>query len=541
VQYKLPSSSLVKKVLVIDQTANDMSLQLGLVKPDAFTRMLKAAKEENPDAEIIIKTHPDVLAGKKRGHYSVDDAKGRVRIIADRVNPIDLLLQVDKIYTATSQMGFEALMANRPVVCFGAPFYAGWGLTDDRVLISRRKEKRTVEEIFAAAYILYSTYINPDTRIRGQIEDVIEHLALQRHYFKLNSGRLFCVGFGFWKHKYIRDYLKSPGNEIIFVRNATHLKRKNFNSECRLLVWGTKISDDIKKMAREKKVAPEIMEDGFLRSAGLGSDLTVPASLVHDSLGIYYDPSKTSDLEQMLKKTNFSSDQIKEAAQFIDDLLKLKISKYNVDGGERIKLPGDNRKIILVPGQVEDDASITLGCLDIKTNLDLLQQARKSNPDAFIIFKPHPDVISGNRKGAVPSELAEKLADAVLEDSSIAYCLSIANEVHTMTSLVGFEALMRKLTVVVYGRPFYAGWGLSIDRHPHPKRTRQLKIEELAYCALIKYPRYMNINTMTFTTPGYILQQLSRAKEQTSGSLKVKTWWHVRQLRKLKNIWKGLN
>jgi capsular polysaccharide export protein len=34
------------------------------------------------------------------------------------------------------------------------------------------------------------------------------------------------------------------------------------------------------------------MEDGFIRSSGLGSDLLAPLSLVLDKTGIYYDASR---------------------------------------------------------------------------------------------------------------------------------------------------------------------------------------------------------------------------------------------------------
>ena len=50
---------------------------------------------------------------------------------------------------------------------------------------------------------------------------------------------------------------------------------------------------------------------------------------------------------------------------------------------------------ILVPGQVEDDASIRLGTRDICTNLALLRSTREQNPDAIVIYKPHPDVEAG--------------------------------------------------------------------------------------------------------------------------------------------------
>ena len=47
------------------------------------------------------------------------------------------------------------------------------------------------------------------------------------------------------------------------------------------------------------------VEDGFVRSVGLGSDFLPPASLVLDRRGMYFDPRTKSDLETLLCETEF--------------------------------------------------------------------------------------------------------------------------------------------------------------------------------------------------------------------------------------------
>lgn len=60
-----------------------------------------------------------------------------------------------------------------------------------------------------------------------------------------------------------------------------------------------------------------------------------------------------------------------------------------------------------------------------------------------------------------------------------------------MTSLLGFEALVRGLPVTCLGAPFYAGWGLTRDLGPTPdRRTARPDIVQLVHAALIAYPRY---------------------------------------------------
>lgn len=172
------------RVLVIDQTYGDMSVVCGGASEVSFSDMLDAALAENPEATIYIKTHPEVTSGRKKGYLTHIQDSDRIVMIRDNVNPIDLIQKMDKVYVVTSQMGFEALMCDKPVVCFGVPWYAGWGLTDDRVKDSpawkRRTKKRTVDELFAAAYIHYTRYLNPFTHKRGKIMDVINWLILQK-------------------------------------------------------------------------------------------------------------------------------------------------------------------------------------------------------------------------------------------------------------------------------------------------------------------------------------------------------------------------
>ncbi len=525
------------RILVVDQTAGDLSVTCGLGRPNAFQDMLEAAIRENPEAEIFVKTHPDVITGKKRGYLGGCANDSRVRLLTANCNPIRLLELVDKVYVVTSQLGFEALMAGKPVVCFGAPFYSGWGLTDDRRPVSRRTRKRTLNQVFAAAYILYSRYVDPDSGKPCDLERVIEHLALQREQFARNQGRIFCFGFRIWKHNYVRGYLRCPGNgnEVLFPKDAAHAERLGFDSASHIVVWGQRAAAPVNELSKKHGVDIWRMEDGFLRSVGLGSDMTTPASLVVDREGIYYDPRSTSELETILQTTEFDDQLLARGQSLRERLLATGLSKYNVgDHGRGLPITPGDRQVVLVPGQVEDDASIQLGCLSVNTNLGLLEAARAACPDAFIIFKPHPDVLSGNRVGNIPKDVALGVCDHIEEDASLAKCLAAAHQVHVMTSLVGFEALLRGLEVHVYGQPFYAGWGLTTDKHPLARRTRRLTIEELVAGTYLLYPRYLNRETLRFTSAEIVVDQLEADRAKGGQTLKVS--WPRRQLRKLHHI-----
>jgi capsular polysaccharide export protein len=512
------------RVLVVDQTRGDLSIAGALADEASFDAMLAAAVKENPGAEVVVKTHPDVLAGKKTGYFG---PRPGVRLFTDRVSPSALLAKVDRVYAVSSQLGFEALLAGKPVTCFGAPWYSGWGLTDDRMGVPRRGRVRSLEEVFAAAYLRYARYLDPETGAAGTLEAVIQHLARQREAFAANRGTFVCFGFRFWKRNYVRAYLRSPGNRVVFANRATDAEAAG--EDARIVVWGQRESAEVRSVAARRGIPIWRVEDGFLRSVGLGSDLTTPASLVFDRRGIYYDPSAPSDLEAILETTDFAATEIDRARALRARIVESGVSKYNL-GGELLLPRHQGRLVLLVPGQVEDDASIRLGTVDVRTNLDLLRAARAARPDALVVYKPHPDVLAGNRAGRIDDEAVRAVCDHVETGASLARCLEAADEVHTMTSLVGFEALLRGKRVVVYGIPFYAGWGLTEDRHPALRRTRRLTIDELVCGVLLRYPRYLDRTTGRFTTPEATIARL--LVERDANGTKLEVSWLRRQLRK---------
>lgn len=160
-----------EKILVIVQIEEDKSLKYGLTNNFTLDDLVKIALEENPDSKIYIKIHPDEIL---KDNYNIKFKNDRCKIISEDLNSISLLKNFEKVYTRTSQMGFEAILLGKKCVCFGMPFYAGWGITDDRVLCPRRKRELVVEEVFAASYILYTKYMNPYTKNKIDIIEAIK-------------------------------------------------------------------------------------------------------------------------------------------------------------------------------------------------------------------------------------------------------------------------------------------------------------------------------------------------------------------------------
>jgi capsular polysaccharide export protein len=249
-----------------------------------------------------------------------------------------------------------------------------------------------------------------------------------------------------------------------------------------------------------------LVEDGFLRSRGLGSDLVAPLSLVLDDLGIYYDATRPSRLEVLIDTSDtLTPSERARAAALITRITDAGLSKYNLAGKPMPDLPKGRR--ILVPGQVANDASIRLGTTTVADNATLLKTVREANPAAVIIYKPHPDVEVGLRNGAVPD--ADRYADVVLSNTDPIAAINAVDEVWTMTSLLGFEALLRGKEVICLGMPFYAGWGLTDDRFmPISRRAARVDLTALVHAALITYPRYFDPVTGLACPPEVIVERI---------------------------------
>lgn len=517
------------RVLVVDQTVGDVSISLGGANKKTFLSMLNAARQENPAAIIYIKTHPEVSLKQKKGYLSWVKKDKQTIILDQATNPLGLMEHMDKVYVVTSQLGFEALLLNKPVVVFGIPWYSGWGLTDDRLQCSRRTNKRTKEELFAAAYLHYTKYLNPYTCKKGSIFDVIDWLIRQKKQVQtidiIGKESVLGIGFSAWKQKTILAVLSLNLASITYKSRRKPIRKFKCGENDDLIAWGNTPPNWLVRLAKKANKSIVKVEDGFIRSVGLGSNIIKPLSLAVDKRGIYFDPNVPSDLEILLNSSHFDEQQLERARNIRKLIIKHKITKYNSEHLVAVDWSKQERTIILIPGQVDDDASLLFGCSEIKSNLELIKVVRKNNPKAYIVYKPHPDVMSGNRKGLVAYTTLKNYVDHVELNASIISCIEAVDEIHTMTSLSGFDALLREKNVTTYGEPFYAGWGLTNDKiknsNSFKRRQRRLTLDELVAGALLAYPLYYDWDLNGYTSCEAVIRKITEQRDRKLSSIKI--------------------
>ena len=168
-------------VLVTDQCFGDLSLGWGRATAASFTAMLQAALAEHTDAQILVKVHPEVLAGRRQGCLAQAAlSHPRITVIGDACHPLRLIDHADAAYAVTSLIGFEALLRGKPVRCFGMPFYAGWGLTRDALPPPPRRHPARLEDLVHAAFIALARYVDPATGALCTPEAAIAKAAAAR-------------------------------------------------------------------------------------------------------------------------------------------------------------------------------------------------------------------------------------------------------------------------------------------------------------------------------------------------------------------------
>lgn len=307
---------------------------------------------------------------------------------------------------------------------------------------------------------------------------------------EINPPITVILGIKPWKRWQIRRFVAGP---LRFASTPRWALREQGRIGGAIAVWAAREPDGFAADAAAQGAPLLRMEDGFLRSVGLGSNHVGAASLVLDDRGIYFDSRTPSGLEDLLQRGECDPALLERAAALRSQLIRLKLTKYNVGALLSVPIPVvPGQKRVVVIGQVENDASLRLGSPLVRSNLELLKLVRAAEPDAWIVYKPHPDIEADTRPGALKDAEVMLHANQIVRGVSVTTLFPAVDVLHTMTSLTGFEALLRGLPVVTWGQPFYAGWGLTDDRVPIARRTRRLGLDELVAGALIQYPLYVD-------------------------------------------------
>lgn len=437
-------------ILLCDQVPNDAALVASGATQKRFDAMLSSIKQTWPTHDVIIRTHPKAT----QGHYKIMEG---VRLVTGTDAPGPWLKAADHVVTVSSQLGFEALIHGTNVTCWGTPFYAARGLTRDiGAQPGYQRQQADLEQLVGAALILAPTTFDAVTGAPSTTLALAHHLVSVRKQHTVLTGPITPKGFSQRKKRHLQRFFPK-----------THQAQKGTT-----VGWG-------------KVNAPIRVEDGFLRSKGLGADLVAPLSWIVDTTGgVHFDHTAPSMCETLLN-THPIDQTLEDRGKAIKSrLLQQGLTKYNIEPNPKIPCPYESYTLVL--GQVEADASLLKS--PIKTNQALIETVQAQTSDT-LVFRPHPDVSSGLRKGSIPT-------GAIIDTTTpLLTLIEAATSIHVISSQGGLEALIRDKPVYCHGPAFYAGWGLTQDSMTFERRTRTLSLNALVAILYDVLPLYNNPTT----------------------------------------------
>lgn len=254
-----------------------------------------------------------------------------------------------------------------------------------------------------------------------------------------------------------------------------------------LLVWGASLTAWRGEALAARRHLPLVrVEDAFLRSVLPGrAGGAAPLGLMFDPVGVHFDSSRPSRLEETLREGLQNSNITDEADRLIHCLIEADLSKYNIHDPD---LPAPDPGYVLIVDQSRGDASIRHSGASAQTFRQMLDTALIENPDTRIVIRSHPETALGQRPGHFSPADASGRVSLLTAPVSPHKLLKNAAAVYTVSSQLGFEAILHGHRPRVFGQPFYAGWGLTGDAHPIPRRTRQLTVAQLFAGAMLAAP-----------------------------------------------------
>ncbi|MCC4252252.1 MAG: beta-3-deoxy-D-manno-oct-2-ulosonic acid transferase [Pseudomonadota bacterium] len=454
-------------------------------RPDPVRRLLRVGTPV--DAQAFVGLHPDQI-GLLPGTGAAPVAG---RALPADCDPWSLIEGAQAVHAdIEDEWALIAGLIGVPVI--GA----------DGVAIDPARLHATLRARLAAA-----DYRDPFTGATTDAAQAIAQLADWRRHLDGNRGLSAASGMAFWKREAISAFLWD-GTRFPPFLSARRGLRKARREGGALAVWPSRVPAAVVAQAEAEGVTIARVEDGFIRSRGLGAALHPPGSVVVDRSGIYYNARAANDLETLLATHDFPPALVERAGRLRARICASGVTKYGPQAGSLPALP-QGRRTVLAVGQVDDDLSVRLGGAGVGGNLDFLARVRRAEPDAWILYRPHPDVQAGHRKGHLTDAAVLAHADAIDSGGSLMALCQAVDAVHVLSSLTGFEALIRGCAVTVHGMPFYAGWGLTRDlAQPSPRRGRRLSVDQLVAAALILYPRYLDPVTRLPCGPEVMVDRL---------------------------------
>ncbi len=295
-------------ILVVGQPETQASIKNS---NDNF-ELLKLAKQEHPEDIILYKPFEAhvISFGNDTKKYLIDN---KIEVLSDELSPLALFKKIKQVYVVKSLVGLDALVRGIPVTITGCPFYAGWGLTDDRREIPRRRRKLTLDELIAGTYILYLKYFDPVTGEAISPEMAIDRILSMRQD-------------GFFDKKLISSEIKKFNDQEKNVEAQVKVKQEVVSKTVTPAKSEVKAQPKLKPAATSGKDTPTTQTD-IPDWYNATPALELKANLKSDKNIFLFIPWIAEHSQSLIAKLDGSNDYVLAALDLVSGLQKDEIRR----------------------------------------------------------------------------------------------------------------------------------------------------------------------------------------------------------------------
>ncbi len=270
------------------------------------------------------------------------------------------------------------------------------------------------------------------------------------------------------------EQLKKIKNLNIFFEGEEISEHENEKTSC-LALWCNNNIDN-------PKAYPILRLIDSLYS-GFGNE-TSPYSLIYSYQDNLYYNGNNNAIHKLLESDWVPSPEDEDIGiKAIQLINKYCISKYNQHSTfdpQKHSIENKSEHALLLIDQPINSESVSLSEANNQNFSKMFLYAFENFPNSTLYIKYHPDTINGITEGFLHKFLKKnKLIDhpsikIIDYHCNIASIFYYVDDVFTVTSPVGFEALLRGKNVTTFGNSFYSGLGLTGDMLTHNKKERSL-------------------------------------------------------------------
>lgn len=530
-----------QRILILGQAEDDLYVTQGSGQQYSGNDLVSMAYLEHPEAQIIYKPHADVLHHRRKGLSNPKDVEHLCQILGEAFDLVDALEDVDQVYTISAPEAFEAIIRGIKVTTLGKPYYAGWGLTDDRQSYERRNRVLSLQEFVVGYYLKYLKYYDPGYNKLTELEDAFERLIAFREMESVktefnnkieldkqanilesyepkpvikNTFFIYCslewrpIFESLYQHQKL-IFLKKPMTPQVFIE--TWAKKIKFCQDAVLMIQSDIAEKFLWDFAQKNHIPVYFVREGLIDGKSL---LNKKFSIAMDSKAPFNSYHEISDMENLLLSCDLTQEPqwLEKVKALIENLYLSDKQFYKNTWNANTAYGEKKNKRVLVIGEAEDDINIKLASPIKFSANELVELAYLENPDAQIIYKPFRGYLNAKVAGHLNPYNVQHICTLLTDDILPEQSLETIDHVYTLTSNLGFSALLRGIQVTTLGCPFYAGWGLTDDRQSIERRSKTLSLYELVAVIYFQYFKYYDPILKAIVPLDMVLKRIAELK-----------------------------